>query len=104
MTCTRCFCDTGAEPDFSDLLVKDGGALAVAELCKHWKCDDCLNDLDREAIDRGEAPPSGAWSLVEEELNDCFADIQEGGSYEQHKDRIHMLQNLLACRPKGEQP
>jgi hypothetical protein len=102
MTCTICFCDTHEEPDFSNLVgIEDRGS-TIAKLCVEWKCADCLNDLDRAAIEQGHAPPSGAWSLVEEELNDCLADIQEGGSFERHKDRIAMLQNLLACRPSSE--
>lgn len=53
MTCTVCFKQTGQEPDFSGL-----GVEAITELCKNWRCDDCLDDLDREAVERGEHPPT----------------------------------------------
>lgn len=95
MTCTRCFTPTASEPDTSGMSVE-----AVIAICQGWLCDDCLNELDLAAIDEGKPPPSGAWGLVERELNDCLADIQEGGSYERHKERIDMLQGLLAERER----
>lgn len=53
MICTVCFRQTNIDPDLSGL-----PAIAVIDLCKHWRCDDCLDELDREAMDRGEHPPT----------------------------------------------
>jgi hypothetical protein len=65
MTCTNCFRQTGMEPDFSGL-----NADAITDLCKNWRCVDCLDELDREAVERGEHPPTQphAW-------DDLFAEL-----------------------------
>lgn len=53
MTCTRCFAPTYSDPDTRGL-----NADAIIALCSAWLCDDCLNEIDEEAIDEGRHPPS----------------------------------------------
>lgn len=48
MICTNCFRDTGIEPDFSDLVRQKGGGAAIADLCAHWRCNDCLDQAEDE--------------------------------------------------------
>jgi hypothetical protein len=49
MTCTNCFCDTGIDPDFGDMAKQKGGGAAIADLCAHWLCNDCLDQAEYEA-------------------------------------------------------
>ena len=58
MICTHCFKDTGIEPDFHSIAVSPGDGPAIADLCEHWLCDDCLDDLDAEAVAQGLPPPT----------------------------------------------
>lgn len=48
LICTNCFVDTGIEPDFGDMAKHRGGGMAIADLCAHWLCNDCLDQMEYE--------------------------------------------------------
>lgn len=57
MICTRCHCDTHCEPpDTTRMSVE-----VVRALCEGWRCDDCLDEIEREdELSRQLAPDASA--------------------------------------------
>lgn len=49
MICTNCHRQTGVELECETLSVE-----AIIVLCENWRCNDCLDDLERELEEQKE--------------------------------------------------